>query len=141
MESYYQEIGRAGRDGLSADCLLLHSRADALVHRHFIEQGAASEQAGRHSRLNALMAFAETRECRRSLLLNYFGEKLIPPCGYCDNCAQSQAPGETLDVTAAAEKFLSCVSQTGERFGLAHVISVLRGSRSERVTARRHERL
>ncbi len=108
---------------------------------HFIEQGAASERAGRNARLNALMRFAEVRDCRRVPLLAYFGEELKEACGHCDNCAQKPHPEEQMDVTAEARKFLSCVQMTGELFGPAHIIAVLRGSKSEKVLARRHERL
>ena len=141
IESYYQEIGRSGRDGLSADCLLLHSRADAITIRRFIDEGAASERAGRQARLDALMRYAETAGCRRTPLLSYFGEKHDARCGHCDNCRAGERPVELADVTDTAQKFLTCVQRTGECFGQAHIINVLRGSKSERVLSLRHDRL
>ena len=129
-----------GRDGQRADCLLLYSRGDAMVHRHFINQGTECERAGREARLQALMRFAEARDCRRKPLLAYFGETLGQPCGHCDNCVQT-VKGDLTDATAAAQKFLSCVKLTGQSFGPAHIIAVLRGSRAEKVLARRHDRL
>ncbi len=141
LESYYQEIGRAGRDGLRADCLLLYHRADAIVHRHFIDQGAASERPGRQARLNALIRFAETRQCRRVPLLSYFGERVQERCPCCDRCVSKPSIAPSLDVTAVAQIFLSAVRQTGQSFGGAQIIAVLRGSRAERVLARRHDRL
>jgi ATP-dependent DNA helicase RecQ len=141
IESYYQEIGRAGRDGLSAHCLLLYSLGDAVLHRHFINEGADSERLGREARLQALLRFADARECRRKPLLSYFNETLTADCGHCDNCVQTPVEGETLDATADALKFLTCVQQTGQVFGQSHIIAVLRGSRSARVIERRHDRL
>jgi len=171
IESYYQEIGRSGRDGLLADCLLLHSRADAITIRKFIDEGAASERAGRQARLEAMIRYAETAGCRRVPLLAYFGEPLVaergqpcPPgheneklraedavpapiggaaahCGHCDNCCAGVRPTELADVTDVARNFLTCVQRTGECFGPTHIIDVLRGSKSQRVLTRRHDRL
>jgi ATP-dependent DNA helicase RecQ len=142
LETYYQEIGRAGRDGLRADCLLLFSRADLYTINRFIEQGAAPERPGRQARLQAMVRYAEAAGCRRSLLLEYFGEEMAEPgCGFCDNCLSDaeQAPQE--DVTEAARLFLRCVERTGQQFGAGQIIDVLRGSRSQRVLRRHHDRL
>ncbi len=140
LESYYQEIGRAGRDGSPADCLLLHSAADASTIRHFISQGAPSEQPGRLARLAAMLAYAEAQNCRRQPLLAYFGQP-SNPCRHCDNCLRQLASIPPTDVTHAARLFLSCILETGELFGAAHLIQVLRGSRAQRITGKQHDRL
>jgi ATP-dependent DNA helicase RecQ len=142
LESYYQQVGRAGRDGLPADCLLLLSYADVYTIRRFIEEGAPEQKKGRQLRLDAMIRWAEATGCRRQPLLAYFGE-VDPPaqCGRCDNCLAPASEQQPDDLTEAAKKFLSCVLRTGERFGVSHVIQVLRGSLSEGVTRRRHEQL
>ncbi|MCS6845670.1 MAG: DNA helicase RecQ [Caldilineales bacterium] len=144
LESYYQEIGRAGRDGLLADCLLLYSLQDAVLIRRFIEEGAEWQRAAAEARLQAMLRYAQAGGCRRALLLAYFDEPFDDvPCGACDNCQRADveegAPGQ--DVTDAAQRFLKCVQATGQRFGVSYVVDVLRGSRSQKVLQQRHDRL
>ena len=140
LESYYQQIGRAGRDGLRADCLLLYSYGDVNTINHFISEQEPSQQLGAKMRLEALLRFTETNVCRRRPLLTYFDEPYdAGNCGMCDNCTTSVE--DLVDITIPAQKFLSCVKRTGEIFGVNHVIDVLRGSQSQKVLARGHDRL
>ena len=140
IESYYQEIGRAGRDGLKSDCLLLFSYADVQKIKYFIDQKPPAEKRASNIHLSALLRYAESENCRRIPLLNYFGEKYaVDNCDMCDNCLSEEK--ELVDVTVEAQKFLSCVKRTGERFGSAHIIDVLRGSRAQKVLQFGHQKL
>jgi ATP-dependent DNA helicase RecQ len=140
IEAYYQETGRAGRDGAPADALLLWHEADVVRARRRIDEGDAGEDRRRHERgqLDRLVAWAGTTGCRRLPLLAHFGELRSEPCGNCDNCA---APPATRDATEAARKLLSAVVRTGQRFGLGHVAAVLRGEADERTERLGHDRL
>ena len=139
IESYYQETGRAGRDGLPAEALLLFGYGDIAISRGLIEKGGNPEQNRIEiHKLNAMVAYAESGSCRRRALLGYFAEALLEDCGNCDICLN---PPERYDVTEDARKALSCVYRVGQRFGIGHVIEVLRGSKAQRVFELRHEQL
>jgi ATP-dependent DNA helicase RecQ len=141
LEGYYQEIGRAGRDGLRADCLLLFGQGDARLIRRFIEEGAEAERAGRQARLNAMMRYAASSACRRAGILPYFGDEDIPAgCGMCDNCVRP-ADANTVDVTEQAKSFLNAIQQTRQSFGISHIIDVLRGSQNRKLLDRGHDKL
>jgi len=142
IEHYYQQIGRAGRDELPAYCLLLYHAQDLSTHYFHIEEGAANERPGRVARLQAMDRFARTRACRRAPLLAYFGETMHDAyCHACDNCLAGSDDAPTADVTLEAQKFLSAVRRTGERFGASYVVDVLRGSHRREIVARRHDQL
>ena len=139
IEGYYQETGRAGRDGLPADTLLLFGAQDMVLARRMVEGNENEEQRRIEShKLNSMVAFAESLTCRRRVLLNYFGEELGDACGNCDICSD---PPECYDATVDAQKALSCVYRVGQRFGMRHVVDVLRGADNERIRNLRHNEL
>ena len=140
IEGYYQETGRAGRDGDPADAWLAYGLGDAVLLRRMIEEGEAGEERKRLERrkLDALLGYCESTTCRRQQLLAYFGEPHPGQCGNCDNCLQ---PPSTWDGTVAAQKALSCVYRTGQRFGAAHLVDVLRGADTAKVRQFGHDAL
>ncbi len=146
LEAYHQETGRAGRDGLPADAWMAYGLADVVQLRAMIERGEASPErkSVERRKLDALLAYCETTACRRSVLLRYFGEELDPAhpgggrCGNCDTCLE---PIATWDATIAAQKALSAVIRTGQRFGAQHLVDILTGERTEKVERFRHDQL
>ena len=139
-ESYYQEIGRSGRDALPAECLLLFSYGDVDTIRHFIDQGAPSERKDRTERLKILVDWATSLECRRKGLLAHFGERYQKQnCGMCDNCRNLET--DQVDLTEPAQKFLSCVVRTKQLFGEVYIIDILRASKRKNVLDNRHDQL
>ncbi|WP_454829428.1 DNA helicase RecQ [Pseudoxanthomonas wuyuanensis] len=140
LEGYYQETGRAGRDGEVADAWLCYGLGDVVLLKQMIEQSEAGEERKRLERkkLDQLLGYCESMQCRRQVLLAGFGETYPQDCGNCDNCLH---PAETWDATLAAQKALSCVYRTGQRFGVQHIVDVLRGSESERIQQCGHDQL
>jgi ATP-dependent DNA helicase RecQ len=140
LEAYYQETGRAGRDGLPATAWMIHGPGDVPQLRRFIDDSEAPEAQKRieHGRLDSLLGFSEAPGCRRQVLLRHFGEQLAEPCGNCDLCLE---PDRRVDLTEPARKALSAVYRTGQRFGAAHVIDVLLGGDTARVRQLGHDQL
>jgi ATP-dependent DNA helicase RecQ len=140
LEAYYQETGRAGRDGLPADAWMCYGLADAVRIRQLVERSDAPAERKRieHRKLSTLLGYCESAECRRAILLRYFGESHAGGCGNCDTCLQ---PVATWDGTEPARKALSNVYRTGQRFGAAYLTSVLLGEEDQRVTRNGHTRL
>ncbi|MDD5241063.1 MAG: DNA helicase RecQ [Sulfuricella sp.] len=140
MEGYYQETGRAGRDGLPADAWMTFGLGDVVSMRRLLDSGDAPEERKRLERqkLDALLGFCETTTCRHQAILRYFGEEHPGDCGQCDNCLE---PVDTWDGTQAAQMALSCVYRTGQRFGVVHLIDVLLGKATAKVEQFSHQQL
>ncbi|GAB4190771.1 MAG: DNA helicase RecQ [Wenzhouxiangellaceae bacterium] len=140
IEAYYQETGRAGRDGLPADAWMVYGLQDVITLRQMLETSTAGDQHKRVERhkLDAMLGLCEVISCRRRVLLRYFGDDLPADCGNCDTCLQ---PPETWDATVAAQKALSCVHRTGQRFGVNYLIDVLLGKENERIQRFGHQRI
>ncbi|MDQ6960081.1 MAG: RQC domain-containing protein, partial [Mariprofundaceae bacterium] len=140
IESYYQETGRAGRDGNPSDAWMTYGLKDVINLRLFTENSDADEQFKRvmFRKTDAMLGLCELTSCRRQALLAYFGETLEQPCGNCDNCL---IPPETWDATIATQKALSCIYRTQERFGAQYVINILTGKDDERIIRNGHDKL
>ena len=140
IESYYQQIGRAGRDGLRSDCILLFGYSDTQKIKYFINQKSGNEKEVAENHLKELVKYLESLDCRRKPLLNYFGETYPnDECGMCDNCLSIDDDVE--DMTIQAQKFMSCMIKSEETYGAGHVIDILRGSKNQKVLEAEHDQL
>lgn len=139
LEAYYQETGRAGRDGEAAEAWMTYGLNDVVIHRSRIDESAAPEEQKRIERqkLDAMLAYCEAAGCRREVLLNYFGEA-TSACNNCDTCLE---PPQLWDGTIAAQKLLSAALRSGQRFGSGHLIDILRGKRTEKILQCQHDQL
>ncbi|GHH58157.1 DNA helicase RecQ [[Pseudomonas] boreopolis] len=140
MEGYYQETGRAGRDGEASEAWLCYGLGDVVLLKQMIEQGEAPEERKRleRAKLDHLLGYCESMQCRRQVLLAGFGETYAQPCGNCDNCL---APAAAWDATVPAQKALSCVYRSGQRFGVGHLIDILRGADNDKIRQFGHDQL
>jgi len=140
IEAYYQETGRAGRDGLPSNAWMMYGLQDVIMLKQMMESSDADETHKRVERhkLDAMLGFSEITTCRRQSLLNYFGDDLPEPCGNCDTCLN---PVETWDASVAAQKALSCVHRTGQRFGVTYLSDILLGKTNDRVVNNGHDKL
>jgi ATP-dependent DNA helicase RecQ len=140
MEGYYQEIGRAGRDGDAAHAWMCYGLSDLIQLSKFIEESTADDQRKRYERnqLDTLLAYAESPGCRRVPLLKHFGQSFAGACGHCDRCIR---PPQQIDASVSAQQLLSAIHRTGSRFGSGHVLNVVRGVKHENVTRFQHDKL
>jgi ATP-dependent DNA helicase RecQ len=140
LEAYYQETGRAGRDGLPATAWMSYGLADVVLLRQLLEASPSDNErkAVERAKLSTMLGYCETARCRRQVLLGYFGEHLGEPCGNCDTCLE---PVATWDATTAAQKALSAAYRSGQRFGTEHLIDLLRGNTTEKITRHGHDQL
>ena len=140
IESYYQQIGRSGRDGLQADCLLLYSYSDRQKIQYFINQKEGNEKKVAEQHLDSLIHYLEFDKCRRIPLLNYFGENYTNEnCGMCDNCLRQK--DDLQDFTVQAQKYMSCIARTNEMYGAYHIADILRGSKAKKIKQNGHDQL